>query len=53
MKNQFLYKPIQHIVTLIHEVDGEGFNDLSFADLDELLADKDLEVDKIIDVVCA
>lgn len=41
------------IVTLAHEVGGEGFDDLSFADIEEMIVDKPLEDEEIIEVACA
>lgn len=37
-----------NVIALAHEVGGEGFDDLSSADIDELLVDKALSGDEII-----
>ncbi|XP_053968450.1 tigger transposable element-derived protein 1-like [Anastrepha ludens] len=38
------------ITTLAHTIGGDGFDDLSFADIEELLADKSLSENEIIDL---
>lgn len=38
------------IITLAHAVGGEGFDDLAFDDIDELLVEKVLSEDEIIEV---
>lgn len=38
------------IITLAHTIGGDGFDDLSSADIDELLADKSLSESEIIDL---
>ncbi|XP_054746093.1 tigger transposable element-derived protein 1-like [Anastrepha obliqua] len=38
------------ITTLAHTISGDGFDDLSFADIEELLADKSLSENEIIDL---
>lgn len=43
----------ENIIALAHTIGGEGFDDLSFAEIDELLVDKPLEEHEIIDVALA
>ncbi|XP_054745872.1 tigger transposable element-derived protein 1-like [Anastrepha obliqua] len=38
------------ITTLAHTIGGDGFDDVSFADIEELLADKSLSENEIIDL---
>ena len=39
------------IIALAHEIGGEGFEDLQIEDIDELMTDKPLDVDHLIELI--